>query len=240
MLQALADGETDPAALAALADTRLRASSAQLRDALGACSELNAVYRRLLKMALKELQLIDEQIEQMDQEMASLLKQHQDAVQRLAEVPGLGPDSAQQIIAEVGATAATFASPKNLSSWVGACPGDEESAGMNKSTRCPGGNRHMRRILNQAANAAVKHKGSIFELVYRRLVPRLGHGQAIGAITHRLCRLIWIILHQGVSYEERGPAVSQKSKRRRTTRMIRELRSLGYEVQPLSVQTGNA
>ena len=88
-------------------------------------------------MALKELQLIDEQIGQMDQEMASLLKQHQDAVQRLAEVPGLGPDSAQPIIAEAGATAATFASPKNLSSWAGACPGDEESAGMNKSTRCP-------------------------------------------------------------------------------------------------------
>jgi transposase len=240
MLQALADGETDPAALAALADTRLRATPAQLRDALGACSELNPVYRRLLKMALKELQLIDEQIGQLDQEMASLLKQHQDAVQRLAEVPGLGPDSAQQIIAEVGVTAATFASPKNLSSWVGACPGDEESAGINKSTRCPTGNRHMRRILNQAANAAIKLKGSIFEVSYRRLVPRLGHGKAIGAITHRLCRLIWIILHQRVSYEERGPAVSHKSKRRRTSRMIRELRTLDYEVHSLSVQTGNA
>src|SRR6201997_4311208 len=232
MLQALADGETDPAALAALADTRLRATPAQLRDALGACSELNPVYRRLLKMALKELQLIDEQIGQLDQEMASLLKQHQDAVQRLAEVPGLGPDSAQQIIAEVGATAATFASPKNLSSWVGVCPGDEESAGMNKSTRCPRGNRHMRRILNQAANAAVKQKGSIFEVVYRRLVPRLGHNKTIGAIAHRLCELIWIILHNGVHYEERGPTVCEKTKRVRTSRMIRTLRALGYRVEP--------
>jgi transposase len=186
------------------------------------------------------LQPSDEQIGQLDQEMAGLLKQHQDAVQRLSEVPGLGPDSAQQIIAEVGATAATFASPKNLSSWVGACPGDQESAGINKSTRCPTGNRQMRRILNQAANAAVKLKGSIFEVVYRRLVPRLGHGQTIGAITNRLCRLIWIILHQGATYEERGPAVTQKSKRRPTTRVIRELRSLGYEVQLLSLQTGNA
>jgi Transposase IS116/IS110/IS902 family len=57
------------------------------------------------------------------------MREHQDAVQRLAEVPGLGVDSAQQIIAEVGAKAATFASAKNLVSWVGACPGDEESAG---------------------------------------------------------------------------------------------------------------
>ena len=61
----------------------------------------------------------------------------------------------------------------------------------------------MRRVLNQAANAAVKAKGTIFAVVYRRLVPRLGRAQAIGA-THRLCRLIWKILHERVRYEERG------------------------------------
>jgi transposase len=233
MLQALADGETDPAALAALADQRLRATPAELRDALGACTELNPVYRQLVKMALADLQLIEQQIGRLDQEIASLLCAHQDAVQRLAEVPGLGVDSAQQIIAEVGAQAATFPSAKNLVSWVGACPGEQESAGVNRSKRSPKGNRQMRRILNQAANAAVKHKGSIFEIVYRRFVLRLGHNKTIGTIAHRLCRLIWIILHNGVRYEERGPAVSEKSKRLRTTRMIRTLRNLGYRVEPL-------
>ena len=230
---ALADGETDPAALAALADQRLRATPAQLRDALGACSELNPIYRRLVKMALADLQLIEQQIIQLDQEIASLLREHQDAVQRLAEVPGLGVDSAQQIIAEVGAQAATFSSAKNLVSWVGACPGEEESAGVNRSKRSPKGNRQMRRILNQAAHAAVKHKGSIFEIVYRRLVLRLGHNKTIGAIAHRLCQLIWIILHNGVRYEERGPTVCERAKRARTSRMIRTLRILGYRVEPL-------
>jgi Transposase IS116/IS110/IS902 family len=110
------------------------------------------------------------------------LSEHQDAVQRLAEVPGLGVDSAQQIIAEVGPAAATFPSEKCLSSWVGACPGDQESAGVNYSHRSPKGNRHMRRLLNQAANSAAKTKGSIFEIVYRRSVPRLGHNQTIWAI----------------------------------------------------------
>jgi hypothetical protein len=114
---------------------------------------------------------------------------------------------------------------------VGVCPGDEESAGVNYSRRSPNGNRQMRRVLNQAANAAVKAKGSIFELVYRRLVPRLGHAQAIGAIAHRLCRLIWKILHEGVSYEERGPAVTKQRAQRRAAKMIRELRSLGYRVE---------
>jgi Transposase IS116/IS110/IS902 family len=52
----------------------------------------------------------------------------------------------------------TLSAPaKNLVSWVAACPGEEESAGVNRSKRSPKGNRQMRRILNQAANAAVKH-----------------------------------------------------------------------------------
>src|SRR5467141_1117498 len=236
MLKALAEGETNPAALATLADQHLRATPEQLCDALGACTDLKPVYRRLLKMALEQLQFLEQQMSQLDQEMASLLSQHQDAVKRLAEVPGLGVDSATQIIAEVGPTAATFPSGKHLSSWVGACPGDEESAGVNYSHRSPQGNRHMRRLLNQAANAAVKVKGSIFEIVYRRSVPRLGHNQAIGAIAHRQCRLIWLILHRGVRYEERGPAVTKQSKQRRTARMIRQLRSLGYRIQPPNLQ----
>ena len=240
MLKALADGETNPTALAALADKKLRATQAQLCDALAACTELNPVYRRLLKMVLEELQFLEQQIVKLEQEMASLLSQHHEAVQRLAEVPGLGVDSAQQIIAEVGATAATFPSDKQLSSWVGACPGDEESAGVSKNHRSPKGNRHMRRVLNQCANAAVRVNGSIFEIVYRRLVPRLGHNQTIGAIAHRLCRLIWMILHQGIRYEERGRAVHERSKRVRTARMIRQLRSLGYRVEPLTVQLNPA
>ena len=141
-------------------------------------------------------------------------------------------DSAHQIIAEVGAKAQTFDSAKKLSSWVGASPGDEETAGVNYSTRSPKGNRHMRRILNQCANAAVKCKGSIFEILYRRLVLRLGHNKTIGAIAHRLCQLIWIILHKDVRYEERGPAVSEKSRRVRTARMIRTLQMLGYRIEP--------
>jgi len=231
MLKGLADGEIDPAALAALADHRLRASQELLRDALGACAELHPVYRKLLKMSLEELRLMEEQIDTLDKEMAGLLEAHQQAIRRLAEVPGLGCDSAQQIIVQVGPTAATFPSAKDLSSWVGVCSGDNVSAEESKSSRSPKGNRTLRRLLNQAANAAVRMKGTIFEFSYRRMVPRMGHNKATWAIAHRLCKLIWKILHEGVRYEERGPAVSAKSQKIRTDRLLRELRALGYRVE---------
>jgi hypothetical protein len=58
-----------------------------------------------------------------------------------------------------------------------------------------------------------------------------GHNQTIGAMAHRICRLIWLPFHRGVRYGEHGPAVQESSKPARTTRMIRQLRNLGYRVE---------
>jgi transposase len=229
MLAAVAEGATDPAAVAALADPSLRATPQQLCDALAACVDLAPIYRRLLQMELAQLQFIERQMQQLEQEVAQLLQAHSAVIERLAEVPGLGVESAQQIL--IGPTAAVFPSPKHLASWIGVCPGEEESAETNKSKRSPHGNRAMRRLLSQAAHAAVRMKGSIFDITFHRLLPRLGYKKAIWAIAHRLCRLIWKILHQGTRYEERGPAVGLKANRRRLAKMIRELTKAGYRIQ---------
>lgn len=159
------------------------------------------------------------------------MSRHQEAVARLAEVPGLGAESALQIIAEVGPEAATFPSAAHMASWVGCCPGREESAGVSASDRSPKGNKHLRRLLVQSANSAIKAKGSIFELQYRRLVERLGHSKAIWAVAHRLCRITWKILHHGVCYQEFGFRTNPVAVHKRATRLIRNLRRLGYQVQ---------
>jgi transposase len=93
MLQAVGDGATEPATVAALADQRLRATPEQLSDALEACATLHPVYRRLLTLTLEELRLLEAHLGHLDQQMAALLTPHHDAVQRLAEVPGLGVES---------------------------------------------------------------------------------------------------------------------------------------------------
>jgi len=229
--EALAKGATDPAAIAALADPSVRASQAQLADALTVASPLIPQRRKILKLFLERLQLIDSQREALAKSVAECLREHERAVTRLAETPGLGADSAQQIVAEIGPRATSFESPERLASWVGCCPGRAESASVSRSDRSPKGNRQMRRLLNQAANAAVKAKGSVFADTYRRLVPRLGHAKAIWAVAHKLCRIIWKILHDGATYRERGRGPDPKAIHRRVSKMVRHLRELGYSVQ---------
>src|SRR6266436_3999959 len=228
MLRALADGETDPKKLAALGDDRLKCSEEQLVDALTGRPE--PMHRAMLGLQLERLQLIDRQIAQLNRMIAQAMKPHQDAVIRLAEVPGLGVDSAQQVISEVGPQASTFASAAELTSWVGTCPGKEESAEENHSSRSAKGNKYLRRVLNQAAHAAVKRKGSYFQVVFRRLLPRLGYQSAIWAVAHRLCRVVWKILHEGVRFIEQGREVGPREKKQRAQLLARALRKLGYEV----------
>jgi transposase len=231
MLEGLAEGETDAVKLAELATGGLRATKEELADALSAAATLTLLQRSMLKLFLERLELLDRQIDVLGESTAEALHEHEDAVCRLAEVPGLGAVSAQQIIAEVGPKAATFDSAAQMASWVGCCPGREESAEVSASDSSPKGNRQMRQVLAQAANAAVKAKGSVFEILYRRLAGRRGHFKAIWAVAHQICRISWKILHEGVSYEERGLRTNPKAARDRANRLIRDLKRLGYHVQ---------
>jgi transposase len=231
MLRGLAHGATNPSELAALAVPGLRASREQLADALHAATTLSPLRRQILRLFLERLELIDQQREVLAQSLAECLREHQEAVTRLAKTAGLGVDSAQQIIAEVGPRAASFDSAGQLASWVGCCPGREESAAVSHSDRSPKGSRAMRRILTQAAHAAIKANGSIFQDVYRRLVPRLGYQKAIWAVADKLCRVLWKILHDGVEYQERGNRPDPQTIQRRVDKLVRHLRGLGYQVQ---------
>ena len=228
ILQALAQGESDPKKLAELGDERLHCTEEQLVDAL--TGRVQPMHRGMLALQLQRLQLLDQQMAQLNRMIAQAMKSHQDAVIRLAEVPGLGVDSAQQIIAEIGAQASTFPSGAELTSWVGTCPGKDESAEENHSSRSAKGNKYLRRVLNQAAHAAVAKKGCHFQVVFRRLLPRLGYKSAIWAIAHRLCRVVWKILHDGVRYIEHGREAGPREKKQRTQMLARALRKLGYEV----------
>jgi transposase len=199
-----------------------------LVDALTGRSQ--PMHLQILKLSMERLKLLDRQIETLDGMAAGALKKHADAVTRLATVPGFGVDSAQQVIAEIGSDAKAFSEAGNLASWVGTIPGSEVSAERNHSSRSPKGNKFLRRIFTQAAQAAVRTKGCHFQNVFRRLIPRLGYNGAVWAIANRLCRLTWKILHDGVTYTEQAAETTPQAKKRRAQKLTQALRKLGYQV----------
>jgi transposase len=84
-----------------------------------------------------------------------------------------------------GSLPCSFPSAAEFTSLVGTCPGKDESAEENHSSRSEKGNKYLRGLLSQAAHAVVKKNGSHFQAVFRRLLPRLGYQSAIWAIAHR-------------------------------------------------------
>ena len=229
ILTALVQGETDGVRLAGLADPRVQRSPQELAEALtGVVSDL---HRKLLQQHLTQLSLVERQIEELSGWAAEALREYSAAITRLVRVPGIRVLAAQQIVAEAGPCASAFPSGARFSSWIGVCPGREESAGENHSSRCARGNRYLRSVLCQAAQAAVRTKDSFFQQKFRRLLPRLGYCKAIWAIARHLSVVIWKILHHGVDYTEHGLTTTPQAMKRRLQRVKKELRMLGYSDQ---------
>jgi len=170
ILKALSEGQTDPVQLAGLGDQKLKCGREALIEALR--GNPTTTQLQILKLHLDMLSKIDDVIGSLDRLLADELKQHQEAVLRLAEMPGLGVDSAQRLIAEIGVDAETFPTAEDFASWFGGCPGSNISAEQNHSSRTPKGNRYVRKLLTQAAQAAVKKKGSVFQALVRPILAK--------------------------------------------------------------------
>ena len=228
ILRALANGQTDPAVLAALGDSHLKCGLPVLVDAL--TGSMNPILCRLLAQHLDRVELLDTQIEELNKQAAAELLQYQDTVTRLIEIPGIGAEAAQEILAEIGPNAAAFPSAAQMASWIGVCPGSNESAGQNHSGRCAKGNRFLRRLLCQAAQAAVRTNNSHLQSIFQRLVVRLGYVKAVWAIAHRMAKIVWNIPHKGARFIEFNPARSPQAVKRAINHHLKALRNLGYNL----------
>lgn len=229
ILQALAEGRKTAAEMAGLADARVRATPQQLVAALE--GDLDGACRTLLRQALERLKLMEDQESALRQELSAQQQPHQAVIERLCGVPGIQVLGAQKILAALGERAAAFPTAGHLASWVGVCPGRQESAGISTSQHCPKGHRPLRSLLAQLAWAAVRTKGSYFQELFRRWVPRMGAGKAVWAVAHKLIRIIWRILHEQDTYVERGAlALDEATRQNKKRRLVRGLRKLGFEV----------
>ena len=184
ILEALVKGERDPTALAALAKGRLRKKLAALRDAV--TGHVTDHHRFLLRRLLSELRFLNEEIEAFNIRIEEATRPFDPLVGLLDTAPGINRRTAENVLAEVGADMAVFASAKHLASWAAICPGHYESAGRQMRGTIRKGNRWLRGTLVQAALAATRKKGSYAGAQFRRLAKRRGKQRAIVAVAHSL------------------------------------------------------
>ena len=232
MLERIVQGETDAEVLVKEARGALRKKEAERKEALA--GKLEPVYRLLLKQYMDQVRLLQRQVEEINQAVAGAMKEHVATLVRLTKIPGIDLYAAQELLSEIGPKAAVFHSAEQFASWVGVCPGSQESAGVNYSHRSAKGNSYLRRLLCQIAWAAIHTKQTFFAGLFARLKPRIEGRGAAWAVAHRMAKVIWIVLHDGVEYQEKGSAPpNERTLVRKLKRLLREFGALGLDAKAL-------
>ncbi len=230
MLEALIAGNSDVAAMAALAHRRLRASESDLEAALG--GRMTPHHRFLLRLHLDHMDAVDAAIASIDREVELCLEPFRTAVRLLSTIPGVSRLSAEVIVAEIGTDMSRFPSAGHLISWAGLCPGNDESAGKRRSTRMKKGAPWLKTNLIQCAWAAARTRQTYLKAQYLRLKSRRGPKKAIGAVAASILNAAYhMILHQ-TSYQDLGPDFfDHQHKQKLASKLLNRLQKLGFNVQ---------
>ena len=192
MTECLLEGGTPEQALK-FASSRLKASREELLDALE--GELTDVHRFVLNEILDHIRDIEARISRFDAELLNRLEPYRWAINLIQTMPGIDQIGAAMLIVEIGVEMEVFGKADRLASWAGVCPGNNESAGKRKSSRTRKGNRYIRRLLCEMANAA-RHSECMFKSKYAGLVIRRGHKRSIIALGHKLLKTIFVLLRE--------------------------------------------
>jgi transposase len=259
MLEALIAGRADPATMAELAKRRMRSKIPLLEEAL--TGVVRDHHRQLLAMQLAHIDFLDEQIEALNGAIAVSLKALSGdepsseitspsaatcppppsdmspaltftrAIELLDTIPGVDQRGAEVIVAEIGIDMSRFETAPRLAAWAGVAPGNDESAGKQRSGKTRKGNRSLRGVLTQLAHAAVRTKGTYLSALYHRLAARRGKQRAIIAVAHSIMRSVFHMLSRNEPYRELGANYFDERRRHYTVdRLARRIEHLGYRV----------
>lgn len=240
MLDALLEGQATPEQVAQLAQRKAKKKIPQIIAALEG-HQMSAHHRQLIRYSLEHLQFLEDQILKLDNDIGAKIREAQlePQWQLLQTVPAIRETSAATILAETGGDMTTFPSVKHLSSWAGLCPGNNRTAGKNKSSRTTGGNPWLRSSLVECSWAATVKRNCFLRDKFWRIVSKTGDhkkGPALIAVAHTLLQLIFQVLSTGKPYAERGlPPLDERQRNRMIRHHVRRLGKLGigiYSMRP--------
>jgi len=265
MLEALVEGQADPAQLADLAKGRLRNKLSELEQAL--TGFFRPHHRFLLSQLLRHLDFLADQLDTLSQAIAQQIEAMSGPptdppkkagtaeaaasptvssasgsvpgsplspthlVDLWDTIPGIDRRVGEVMLAELGADMSRFPDATHAAAWSGVAPGNNESAGKHYSGRTTKGSPALRRVLIQAAWAAVRTHDTYLSALYHRLAARRGKKRAIVAVAHSILTAAYHMALRGEVYQELGSHYfDQRKKDSVVMRLSRRLEKLGFTV----------
>jgi len=224
MVRALIDGQS-PAQVLGLASRRLKAPRQDILAALD--GELSDDHRFVLDQLLDHIGQLESRIRAFDARLLAGLEDHDELLRLLQTLPGVDRLGAAMLLVEIGTEMEAFGSPERLASWVGICPGNNESAGKRKSGRIRQGNPHIRRLLCEFAHAARRTRCGL-QAKYHSLAARRGSKRAIVALAHKILRIIYFMIERRDYYRDSDVDYEAMMVERNAPRWIQMLNRYGY------------
>jgi transposase len=224
MVKALIDGQSVNEVLNLAG--RLRASREQLFDALQP-EELSGPHLFVLKEVMAHIEELEARMLRFDQALIQGLESWQSQLILLQTIPGIDLMGAAMLLVEIGTDMNSFGSAEKLASWVGICPGNNESAGKRKSGKTRKGNAWVRRLLCEFAQAAARSRCALKDK-FAVLSIRKGHKKSIVALAHKMLRTVFAMLKNNTPYQDKGVDYEALSVQRNAPRWIKMLLKHGF------------
>ena len=224
MVKAIILGQS-PNEVLQFASKRLKASREEIFDALQ--GELTDSHRFVLDELMRHIEEIEARIARFDARLLEGLKGERNTLALLQTLPGVDLIGAAMLLVEIGSDMEAFGSADRLASWVGICPGNNESAGKRKSGRVRKGNLYVRRLLCEFAHAA-RRTQSVFQSKFKSLIVRRGHKRSIVALAHRILRTIFFMIKRREHYRDSATDYEALSVQRNAPRWIKALTRFGF------------
>lgn len=191
---------------------RVKATAEDLLLAMD--GKLSLINRRLLKDSLEEYHFYSDKIKQIEADIEQyVLEYFPVEYELLMELPGIKKQSAAVILGEIGPNVEAFKTVGHLASWAGVSPGSNESAGKQKNSHTTPGNKYLKTVLVMSGGVAGRSTDLAFSLLYNRVSARGSKMKAVVACGHKLLRIIYKILSEGIHYNrEKALGLRQQSK----------------------------
>lgn len=230
ILEALLSGKQDTQQIAELSKGRLRQKKSELALALE--GRFRPHHARLLSRILAHIDFLEQSIAECGEEIDQLCRPFDQIIERLDGITGVNRRAAQDLIAETGVDMSHFPSHKHICSWSGVSPGNNESGGKRKSGRTRKGNKWLRAILVECAQAAGHSKGTYLGAQFRRFASRKGKKKAAVVVAHSILEAAYFIIRDELSYRDLGASHYDQINKDHIIRYhVRRLETLGLKVE---------